>query len=129
MADVAPEYTIFPSIVRNASVNSGPIEHEGSQRGVWIVINVTVQPGAESLSKIDLEVQDLESGVWSLWARYAPINAVGMHNWIIHPEAVETNLMANVIAQRLPLPRRWRLDITHSAAGNWTYDVTAQALK
>lgn len=127
MADLSPEYTVLASAVRAASNQSPEFSNEGTYRGLLMFLNITAVPGVQTIT-LNIEAQDILTGVWQTYAIIPATAATGNLYILVYPGAVETLAIGNLTVQGLPLPRRWRVNMSHSGAGNFTYSVSAQLL-
>jgi len=75
---------------------------------VILYLRVTAVSGVSPTLQIEIQVKDPQT------ARYVPIgkmdvvSAVGDYVFVLYPGATESQAVANVNAQDLPLPRIWR---------------------
>ena len=84
---------------------------------------------------LSLELRDPASG------KYVPLTAFAVTKkaselgagatlaYTIYPGAAETAAIGNHEVMALALPGKWRVKVTHSAGGDWTYTVGASALQ
>ena len=121
------EGTLLASAARTASTASAD-QTNYNARGALIHINVTANPGGGETLNWTLDVKDPISGTYfSLWnsadatAGYTAAN--GFKAFLIYPGAAETQDRSQLWATGLALPRAWRINMAHSAAGSWTYSV------
>lgn len=113
--------TVLASAVRTATLNSADMTPGG--KGVDLVIDVTAAPGAQTLTP-KIQKKDNVSGKYIDVLTGAAIGGVSTVNMRVYPGiAVAANLSASDV-----LTDTWRVVVTHSAAGNWTYSVTATPL-
>ena len=117
------ESTQLASAARVATT-SGAGQTNFNARGVMLFLNVTANPGAAETLTVSIEFEDPVSGAFqALTAFAATATANASYAYVLYPGAVETSLVAELEVQGLPLPRNWRVTVTHSAAGSWTYSV------
>lgn len=111
--------TIVPSAARTTAI---PVVEQDSRRflGLSIFLDITAAPGAQSLT-LAIEAKDPASGKWVALLTGAAITATGTTHYQIYPG------ITDVANQRLSiaLPDVWRVTVTHSGAGSWTYSVGA----
>lgn len=114
--------SLFTSAVRNASSSSAD-QQNYNFRGVTLYVNITVAPGAETVT-MKLEGKDGLSGNYVTFFQSAALNAAGQFTYQMFPGNVAGLLTG---AASLALPQVWRVTMTHSAGGNWTYSVRANS--
>lgn len=150
--------TLLSSEQRTATASSVDQTSPAGLRGVLLTLDVTKAPpkaraekegetapekaelAAEKIAEegtlvVSLELRDPASG------KYVPLTAFAVTKkakeleagatlaFTIYPGALETAAIANHEVQGLALPGKWRVKVTHSAAGKWTYSVGASALR
>ena len=127
--------TLLKSEERAATTVSEDQNSPAGQRGVMIVLDVTAAPAAADTLTLQLEARDPASG------KYVPITVFAVSKkgeeleagatlvFTLYPGAAETAALGGHEVMALPLPRKWRVKVTHSAAGKWTYSVGASALR
>lgn len=115
--------TILASAVRSVTTISDVL-YNYNARGAIFILRCTVAPGGETLA-MNVYALDPVSGANCGIAAFATIlsGATGTPRMIVYPGAVETIAMASVHVQGLPLPREYKIEIVHSASGDWTYSV------
>jgi len=101
-------------------------------KGIIVYTNVTVNPGSAQTLTINLQAKDevggdgyytvATSGAIAVFG--AAAGATGLEVICCYPGASETAALAGWTTQALPLPRTWRVSVTHSDAGAWTYTTT-----
>jgi hypothetical protein len=100
---------VLASAVRNASTNSADItNYNGSN--VLIILNITAVPGVDTITP-KIQAKDPVSGSYVTLVTGTAQAANG---------AFFTSLPAALLGC---LSRTWRVNITHSGAGNFTYSV------
>lgn len=127
--------TVLNSEERTKTTPSEDVSSTAGQRGVMLTLDVTKAPNAAETLTLQIEAKDPASG------KYIPITAFAASKkgeelgagatlaFTIYPGGVETAAVGNHEAQALPLPRKWRVKVTHSGAGKWTYSVGASPLQ
>lgn len=127
--------TLLKSAERTATTTSEDIVSPNGQRGVLITLDVTKAPNAADTLTLQLEAKDPASG------KYVPLTAFAASKkgeelgsgatlaFTVYPGGAETAALANHEVMALGLPRKWRVKVTHSAAGKWTYSVGASPLR
>jgi hypothetical protein len=117
------EGTLLASAARTASLTSAT-QTNYNAKGVMVFLKVTGASGTGGLRPNFVGI--VPSGIGEyLNANITPITAVGMYVFVLYPGA-STAGVSTYIHQvtDLPLPRTWRLDITHSDASSYTYEVS-----
>lgn len=150
--------TLLKSEVRSATTESEDQTTPAGQRGVLLTLDVTKAPPKARAAKegetekekaelaaekaaeegtlaLSLELRDPASG------KYVPLTAFAVTkkakeleagatlSYTIYPGAAETAAVGSHEVMALGLPGKWRVKVTHSAGGNWTYTVGASALQ
>lgn len=143
---------------REATTSSEDVVSPAGQRGVLLTLDVTEAPPAaraaeeeetpeeeaelaaeeaaeEGTLAISIEAKDPASG------EYVPLTAFAVTKkaselgegatlaYTLYPGALETAAVGSHEVMGLPLPRKWRVKVTHSAVGKWTYSVGASPLQ
>jgi len=115
------EITILNSAVRSVTNVSADLTNRGAA-GVIIYFNVSAVPGTDTVT-LSVEGKDPVSGNYGVIFTAAAIaTTVQPARYIIYPGASGTGPTATLAC---PIPRTWRVKITHSAASNFTYSVGA----
>lgn len=126
--------TLLESIERTATAASADVVTQAGQRGVMIAIDITKAPNANETLALQLEAKDPSSG------KYVPLTAFAVSKkgeelgagatllFTVYPGGAETAAVGSHEVQALPLPRKWRVKVTHSAGGKWTYSVGVSPL-
>lgn len=127
--------TLLASEKRVATAVSEDQNTPAGQRGVMVVLDITAAPNANDTLALQLEVRDPASG------KYVPLSAFAVTKkgseiqagttlvFTLYPGAAETAALGNHEVMALPLPQKWRVKVTHSAAGEWIYSVGASTLR
>jgi hypothetical protein len=126
--------TLLESAERTATTPSEDVVSFAGQRGVMLALDITKAPNVNETLALQLEAKDPSSG------KYVPITAFAVSKkgeelgagttllFSVYPGALETAAVGSHEVQGLPLPRKWRVKVTHSGAGKWTYSVGASPL-
>lgn len=127
--------TLLSSEAKTATRTSDNVNVGSGQRGVMLALDITKAPNAAETLTLQLEAKDPASG------KYVPITAFAASKkgeelgagttllFSVYPGALETAAVANHEVQGLGLPRNFRVKVTHSGAGSWTYSVGASPLQ
>ncbi len=111
---------LLPSAARTVTTTSADQKNH-SYRGVLVTLDITAVPGVQTLT-VDIEGLDAISGAIYPILTSAAFLAVGVFPLTVYP-GVE--VLANVQASAI-LPVNWRATVTHSAAGSFTYSLSAE---
>jgi hypothetical protein len=150
--------TLLKSEERTATKTSDDVNTVAGQRGVLLTLDVTKAPpkareakegetekekaelaaekaAEEGTLTLSLELRDPASG------KYLPLTAFAVTKkakeleagatlaYTIYPGAAETAAVGGHEVMALALPGKWRVKVTHSAGGKWTYSVGATPLQ
>lgn len=113
------EVTALVSAARTATTSSGTLQNYNGL-GVSVVVDVTAVSGAASITA-SIDALDAVSGKWVTILASAAITTVSTTRLRVYPGL---SAAANLKADDL-LPRRWRVNVTHSTADSITYSVGA----
>jgi hypothetical protein len=115
---------ILPSAARTTVLQGTSVDQTNYRhRGVMLMLDITANPGgAETLT---LQVQAKLNGKYRNITAFTAATAAANATWLftVYPGAAETAAVANHEVQALPLPRVWRVVVTPSASGSFTYEV------
>lgn len=114
--------TGLASAARTATTST-PDQTNYNGRGCRAYVDVTAVPGIETVT-VTIEVKDPVSGTYTAILTGAALVATGHVIYTVYPDATVT---ANLAAS-LPLSRTWRVKLTHSASGSFTYSVGLENL-
>ncbi len=117
------EITVLASAARTATVSSADLTNYNA-RGVIITIDVTADPGTASVTPT-VEIKDSVGALYDIILSATAVDAVGTFVYVIYPSTLTA--AANGITQVLqnPLPRTWRVTMTHPNTQSLTYSVSA----
>ena len=115
--------TIKTSGARTSTYTSND-QYRTTYRGVHVILNVTAVPGVETLTMKLQGLDNVSGSYYDLLVGNASATT-GMTVLKIMPGAAAA---ANSIAAD-SLPDVWRVIVTHSAAGSFTYSVSANTLQ
>lgn len=110
---------LLPSGARTATPTI-PDQGNFTWRCVDVVLNVTANPGAQTLT-LAVNGKDPVSGAVFALLTGATVSGNSVNVYTICPGVT---VAANVTASTF-LPALWQVTVTHSAAGSWTYSVSA----
>lgn len=150
--------TLLKSESRSATTESEDITTPAGQRGVLLTLDVTEAPpearapveeeSAEEKAELEAE-EDAEEGTLALSielrdpasGKYIPLTVFAVTKkakelaggatlaYTLYPGAAETAALGGHEVMALGLPAKWRVKVTHSAGGDWTYTVGASPLQ
>jgi hypothetical protein len=114
---------IFASAARTATVSSDVISNPG-HNSAYIVVDATVEAATASVVPT-LQAYDPISGKYFTIATMAAIEAVGTYVYLVGTSQAATDGAGVTSVHDLPLPRYWRLTMTHADADALTYSAAA----
>lgn len=109
--------TLLASAARSASTSSAD-QTNYNGRGVKVYFNITAVPGIDTVT-LAIEDKDPISGAYTAILTGVAQVATGLTILTVYPGGLTT---AN-LASPQPLPRTWRVTVTHSAGTSFTYSV------
>lgn len=118
------ELTILASAARTATTTSADFTNYNS-RGAFVVIDVTAVPGVETI-QVELQAGN------SIVTKYLPvitsatISATGTAWLLLYPTTMGAGSFNNYVNGTLP--KTFRVKVTHSASGSFTYSITVLML-
>jgi hypothetical protein len=110
------EGTLLASAARVATTSSAD-QVNYNARGVRVFVNVTVVPTVETLTVAVQEKDPVSGNYLTLIAAAADAASGQKVTLVVYPGCIA---VANVCANT-PLGRTWRVTVTHSASGSFTY--------
>lgn len=124
--DSLREFEALPSAARTATTNSGDLTNPGA-RGAMIFVDVTAFAATPDVD-VSVEGKDPSSGNYVILgvstAGITDVTGVGTYCYIIYPEDLTIPGSAEPLdLWTLPLPRTWRVVMTHNDADSITYSV------
>lgn len=129
-----PSSVILTSSARTATTSTTSVE--GAGRGLQIVLDITATPNnAETLTP-SVQVYDPGSQKYVAYTAFTALTASGLgatpttetYVYTLYPSAAETAATAKHEVQALPLPANYRVTLTHSSTGSWTYTASVSEL-
>lgn len=115
-------YTCLASGIRDTTTYSGSIANLHYKGGIFI-FDITVVPGTDTVT-FSLEMQDNTSSKYITVLDGAPQAGVVTLAYCVYPGVIDGESKFDAI-EGIPLPRIWRIKITHSAGTSFTYSVGA----
>lgn len=116
------DLTLLANGIRNANTASADTINYNS-RGMHVLFNITVVPGVDTITPV-VEGLDPVSGNYYTLLQGPAIVSTGLTVLKLYPGIVP---IANGAASDI-LPRVFRLNVTHSGAGNFTYSAGASLI-
>jgi hypothetical protein len=116
--------TVLASAARTATTNSSD-QTNYNGRGVIVTLDVTAITDTPSLT-LSIEAK-MGSNYEALLTASAAVTATGTHTYIVYPGVGEAGADVVQVAG-FPLPRTWRVTVTHADADSATYSVTASVI-
>jgi hypothetical protein len=117
--------TLLASAVRTAAVSSGWQGNPG-YRGAVVFLETTAVPGGgtETLT-VKVESRNPVTGTVITLTAFGATAAdfSGSKAYMVYPGTVETGAVSDLEVQGVPLPSEWRVTVTPSSTGSWTYSV------
>lgn len=121
MLPVNTSLNILGSAARTATTISADLDNRFA-KGVLITLDVTAAVATPSIT-LSVEVKDEVSGKYeTIFTASAAVTGVGTHSYLIYPRA---GAAAGDIVEvaGFPLPKTWRVKVTHADADSITYSV------
>lgn len=120
--------TLLSSSARTASTQSLMQDNAGWAHAI-IIVDVTVGAAAETLTP-QVEAYIPTSDTWEPITAFAATATgyTGEKVYIIGPGVVETAAISDQEVAGVPIPVKWRVNITHSSTGSWTYSVVVHLI-
>jgi len=114
------EATALASAARTATVNSSD-QTNYNARGVIVTLDVTAVTDTPSLT-LSIEAK-MGSSYEALLTASAAVTATGIHSYIVYPGVGSASGDVVQVAG-FPLPRTWRVTVTHGDTDSATYSVS-----
>jgi hypothetical protein len=111
--------SVLASAVRNVSITSSGFYSNG-YTGLRIRLSVTVVPGVSTLL---LSLVDAFN--FQIHTAFATVVANGVNYYYFHPGITIADYITAANARNLAVPGRWKIAITQTGVGNFTYQVDA----
>ena len=113
--------TLLASAARTATTSTAD-QQKVVNRGVYVFLKVTAVPTVETLT-VTIQGKDVDGTYYTILASTASA-ATGTVTLKVYPGLPNT---ANVSSNEV-LPDLWRVTVTHSASGSFTYSIVANTL-
>jgi len=119
-----PEVTLLASAARTTTTVS-PTQTNYNARGVMLVLDVSAITDTPSIQVV-VQVIDAVSNDYEAILRGGAVTTVSLNSYVIYPGGISTAGGGDVVLVAiLPLPRAWRVTVTHADADPITYSLTA----
>ena len=116
-------FVSLPSAARTAAV-TGPDIHQANADGVRVILDVTVDPAAASIT-VSIQGKDPISGKYYTLLGGAAVAAVGTNVYTIYPSITA---VANVSAPNV-LPSIFRINVAVADTDSMTYSINYELLR
>ena len=93
-------------------------------RGVYIILDVNSVPGQENI-ELFVDILNPSTAQYTCIAQMGTVSDTGVYKYLLYHQATDTDSELTHITQ-LPIPRRWRIRMSHSGSGDWIYSVGIQ---
>lgn len=120
------DQSIIPPGTYAATQTSAATKNRG-YRGAYFMLAITDNPGGVETLTFSVRVRDSITGEAQTITTFAAATAATNGNFVylVYPGAVETIATAFLEVQGVPMPLNYEVVVTHSAAGDWDYSVSA----
>ena len=122
LSAISAVQTLLASAVR-AATQTGAEQTNFHCNGITVYCNVTAVPGADTVL-LQLQEKDPESGVWTTIAATSAQVATGMIIMKVMPNVAAVAAAVTGITAVITLPHRFRVNVVHSGAGNFSYSLS-----
>lgn len=109
---------IYASAARTASFTGETNSKNPGNTGMLVLMNVTAAPGVDTIT-LNIQGRDPASGAFYTIVSSAAVVATGMVKLMVGRVSVVANVAANEL-----IPDQYRVTVTHSAAGSFTYSIS-----
>jgi hypothetical protein len=124
------EGTLLASAARTTTTNSSD-QTNYNATGVVISVDFTATPNNAETITVAIQAKDPVSAKYVTITAFTALTSSALgatpttetYLYSLYPGAAETAATAKHEVQALALPRTWRVLLTHSASGSWTYSV------
>ncbi|MAH46760.1 hypothetical protein CMI37_13105 [Candidatus Pacearchaeota archaeon] len=116
------EVTLLASAARSATTTSDDQTNYNAV-GVVLMVDVTLDPAAASVTPRIQAIHPVSGDYFNLWVAGAAITATGNFLYVLYPGNTDGGQLTD--KDTVPIPRQWRLQMTHADADSITYSVGA----
>jgi hypothetical protein len=122
--------TLLPSAVRTTTASATSTDQSNlTARGLMVFVDFTATPNDAQTATVAIQGKDPASGKYSTLTAFTALTASVLgatpttetYAYTLIPGGAETAATAKHEVQALTIPNTWRLVVTLSAAGNWTF--------
>lgn len=114
---------IFASAARTATTSSD-VQSNPGHNAAYIVVDATAETGTAQVTPT-IEAYDPVSAKYFTIATMGEISATGTYVYLVGSSQAATDGAGVTSCHDLPLPRFWRLKMTHADADSLTYSAAA----
>lgn len=120
--------TLLASTARTATTASAAQSNHGWTCAI-IILDVTSGAAAETLTP-QVEAYIPTSATWEPITAFSATDAAftGEKAYILGPGVVESTAISDQEVAGIPIPAKWRVNVTHSSTGSWTYSLVAHLI-
>jgi len=115
------EITALASAARSSTTTSADLTNHNA-RGLFLLFDVTAAPGGGETVTFNVQYK-LGDGYATAFTDGTPRAVTGKFFYGMYPSALATTAYHG--QNNAVIPRTWRVNIGHSAGGEWTYSVSA----
>jgi len=122
--------TLLSSAARTATTSSAD-QTNYNHRGVAVFLNVTANPGGVETLTVSIECKNSLGVTYNAVTTFAAITPAvnAQYIFVLYPGTTGFTATTGMQVQPIPLAARtFRVTVTHSAGGSWTYTLSAQLL-
>lgn len=116
------ELTLLSSAARTATTNSSD-QINYNAKGAIIFFDITAVPLVDTVT-LSVEGKDPVSGKYFTLLEGSALSTTGQRLYAIYPGVADTDTKFDAF-EEMPMPRTWRVTVTHSGIGSFTYSVGA----
>jgi hypothetical protein len=117
---------LLPSAARTATSQSS-VQINSGFRGIYVDLNVTVNPGGAQTLQVTLNSYNLTTGSFAPLLT-VPASAAPTGQFLLYPGCSGAAVEGITQTRNLVLPPQWFIVVTHSGVGSWTYSLVARLL-
>lgn len=123
MGQLQPENgVIYASGARTATPTEFSFDNYQGFKGIYLTLDVTAVTATPSLV-VSVEMYDKASGKWEDLLVATAVTTTGTHSYFLYPSGDVTAAEDIVEAQAVPLPRTFRVVVTHGDTDSATYSL------
>lgn len=108
--------TVLATGDRNSSTNSADLVNRNA-RGIIVTLRVNSStPGGTDTITMNVQAKNTLTGNYNVITDFSSRNAAGVLIGVVYPAAIETLAISDIEVQGIPLPRDFRIRVTHSGS-------------